>query len=304
MLDLNLSPRSHVPANCAVFFRSRERHGQLSNMTHGFPLAVNAVSFQGPEGLYQALKFPHDPDFQRTIGAQRSGMDAKHTAYTHKDTVPTWDSSRTDAMAFTLAIKLLQHPDTFGAALTDTGSLAIVEHSSRDAWWGAMPAQDGTLTGRNVLGQLLSQLRDLLTRHQDPARAAGALLANINSSPSVGNPQYPEGPPPNSGNQRSTTTWQIHHAGCQRHHPLASTSGPRTHRSNALRAPPESPLNHPAGRRPPPLRGHHVTRVRPPAWPAISSREIAHFAVTRRVPFPGLKGAKRTAGNQPKKGSF
>ena len=103
MLNLNLNPRSHIPADCAVFFRSRKRHGQLSNMTHGFPLAVNAVSFQGPEGLYQALKFPHDPTFQRLIGAQRSGMDAKRTAYTRKDTVPTWDSFRADAMAFTLA---------------------------------------------------------------------------------------------------------------------------------------------------------------------------------------------------------
>ena len=183
MLNLKLNPRSHIPADCAVFFRSRERHGQLSNMTHGFPLAVNAVSFQGPEGLYQALKFPHDPDFQRTIGAQRSGMDAKHIAYTRKDTVPTWDSFRADAMAFTLALKLLQHPATFGAALAGTGSLAIVERSSRDAWWGAMPDSDGSLTGRNVLGQLLTRLRDLLTQHQDPSRAAGALLATINSSP-------------------------------------------------------------------------------------------------------------------------
>ena len=40
MLNLNLTPRSHIPADCAVFFRSRERHGQLSNMTHGFPLAA------------------------------------------------------------------------------------------------------------------------------------------------------------------------------------------------------------------------------------------------------------------------
>ncbi len=197
MIGLNLKPRPHVPADCAVFFRSRERHGQLSNMTHGFPLTVNAITFQGPEGLYQALKFPHDPDFQRTIGAQRSGMDAKRIAYTRKDTVPTWDSFRADAMAFTLALKLLQHPATFGAALAGTGSLPIVERSSRDAWWGAMPDQDGSLTGRNVLGQLLSQLRDLLANHQDPTRAAGVLLANAHTSPlTVGaNPAVPRKSP-------------------------------------------------------------------------------------------------------------
>ena len=182
MLNLKLNPRSHIPADCAVFFRSRERHGQLSNMTHAFPLTVNAVTFQGPEGLYQALKFPHDPDFQRLIGAQRSGMEAKHIAYTRKDTAPTWDSFRGDAMAFTLALKLLQHPDAFGAALIDTGSLTIVERSSRDPWWGASPDHDGTLTGHNVLGQILSQLRNHLTELQDPKRAAGILLANADTS--------------------------------------------------------------------------------------------------------------------------
>ena len=104
-------------------------------------------------------------------------MDAKRTAYTRRDTDPDWDSYRTGAMAYTLAIKLLQHPGRFGSALTNTGSLPIVERSSRDAWWGAMPQDDMTLTGRNVLGQLLTTLRDLLGQEQDPVRAAGRLLA-------------------------------------------------------------------------------------------------------------------------------
>ena len=181
-LQLNLNPRSYRTDQAAVFFRSRERHGDLSNMTGGFPLTANAVPFQGPEGLYQALKFPHDPDFQKTIGAQRSGMDAKRTAYTRRDTDPDWDSYRADAMAYTLAIKLLQHPGRFGDALSHTGSLPIVERSSRDAWWGAMPADDKTLTGRNVLGQLLTTLRDLLASEHDPVRAAGRLLTLADTS--------------------------------------------------------------------------------------------------------------------------
>ena len=165
-------------------------------MTGGFPLAANALPFQGPEGLYQALKFPHDPDFQATIGAQRSGMDAKRTAYTRRDTDPDWDSYRIDAMAYTLAIKLLQHPGRFRAALEHTGSLPIVERSGRDAWWGAMPQGEDTLTGRNVLGQLLTFLRDLNAREANTVRAAGRLLAVadttrliVGSSPAVPAPQ-------------------------------------------------------------------------------------------------------------------
>ena len=75
-----------------------------------------------------------------------------------------------------------QYPVANGAALTATGSLPIVERSSRDAWWGAMPSQDNTLTGRNVLGQLLTQLRDLLDRYRDPLTAADALLSLADTS--------------------------------------------------------------------------------------------------------------------------
>ena len=58
-------PRTYRRSECAVFFRSRDQHGDLSNMTFGFPLSVNGVTFEGPEGLYQALKFPNLPDNAR-----------------------------------------------------------------------------------------------------------------------------------------------------------------------------------------------------------------------------------------------
>ena len=34
----------------AAFMRSRDRYGDLSNMTFGFPLAVNGAGFQGRRG--------------------------------------------------------------------------------------------------------------------------------------------------------------------------------------------------------------------------------------------------------------
>ena len=44
-LQIDLNPRSYRTDQAAVFFRSRERNGDLSNMTGGFPLTANAVSF-------------------------------------------------------------------------------------------------------------------------------------------------------------------------------------------------------------------------------------------------------------------
>ena len=152
-------------AECAHFMRSRDRYGRLSNMTFGFSLEVNGLRFQGPEGLYQALKFPHDPARQARIANQRSGMEAKKEAYRQGDVRADWDGVRVDAMAYTLAAKLAQHPAAFLEELLSTKWLPIVEMSRRDDFWGAKPNQGETvLEGSNMLGQLLTALRDELRR--------------------------------------------------------------------------------------------------------------------------------------------
>ena len=88
-------------------------------------------------------------------------MDAKKTAYAlghgfRRD----WEEVKLDAMALTLAVKLIQHPERFGGALDETGDMDIVEMSHRDAWWGAKP-EGNVLRGVNALGKLLTLLRDL-----------------------------------------------------------------------------------------------------------------------------------------------
>ena len=163
----------------AAFMRSRDRYGDLSNMTFGFPLAVNGAGFQGPEGLYQALKFPHTPRTQRLIASQRSGMEAKKTAYRDPDFRPDWEEVKVQAMALTLAVKLAQHGRRFSAALEETGNLPIVERSSRDPFWGAQP-RGNTLVGTNTLGKLLTQLRDELRKCRgDVDQAARAFTRDL-----------------------------------------------------------------------------------------------------------------------------
>ncbi len=183
---------------CAPFMRSREKHGQLSNMTFGYPLSINGINFQGPEGLYQALKYPGSPNTQKAIASQRSGMEAKKTAY-GADTAfrPDWDEVRITAMAWTIATKLRQHPETFGQALARTGHSPIVEMSYRDTFWGARPHGD-YLTGANVLGKLLTGLRTLYREHcADPAAAADAFLHGLDLRPLIVNGAPVSHPPDN-----------------------------------------------------------------------------------------------------------
>lgn len=177
-INKDLEPRSYPQNNCAAFRRSRDAHGDLSNMTWGFALTVNKLRFQGPEGLYQALKYPDRPEIQRQIAGARSGMDAKRTAYEHSHQLAQWNSIRINAMAFTLAVKLNQHPGRFGRALAETARLDVVENSLRDPFWGAKPA-NGALNGVNVLGRLLTALRDHLQDAGDARQAAERLLHEV-----------------------------------------------------------------------------------------------------------------------------
>ena len=168
----NLGVVHYKEADVAAFFRSRERYGKLSNMTGGFPLECGQFCFQGPEGLYQALKFPGDVAKQASIALAKSGMDAKKLAYLDKSgwDEDWWNSVRVEAMAFTLATKLLQHPESYGAALQETTGRAIVEKSYKDSFWGAKPFQDvqgDVLQGRNILGRLQILLRHYLMEQND-----------------------------------------------------------------------------------------------------------------------------------------
>lgn len=132
-MQLDISEALWPAAQSAAFMRSRDRHGELSNMTGGFPLRVNGITFQSPEGLYQALKFSARPEIQQEIAAAPSGMAAKRAAYRHAAAFePRWDDVKIDAMAFTLG-ELLDAQDQQALAqhakvLNFGGFLCIVSY--------------------------------------------------------------------------------------------------------------------------------------------------------------------------------
>jgi hypothetical protein len=75
---------------------------------------------------------------------------------------PDWDEVRVEIMRWCLRVKLAQHWEKFSALLLSTGHMPIVEESYRDPFWGARPTTPETLVGTNMLGQLLTELRDQL----------------------------------------------------------------------------------------------------------------------------------------------
>ena len=164
----NCRTRSYRRSESAVFLKTKEKHGGLSNMAGGFPLVVNGVAIRSSEALYQACRFPHLPEVQRTIIAQKSPMTAKMKSKPHRDNSrPDWNAVRVGIMRWCLQVKLAQNYDKFGRLLLETGDKPIVEHSRRDDFWGAKPVDDATLSGVNALGRLLMELREL-ARQETP----------------------------------------------------------------------------------------------------------------------------------------
>lgn len=154
----------------AVFFQVMKPFGRLSNMSNECNLELAGVAVGSSEALYQMLKYPHVPDAQRAILQQASPMSAKMQAKRWKqDQRKDWMDLRVDVMAWVLRVKLAQNLVIFGKALRETARggvrLDIVEQSRGDDFWGAkLVVEDEryVLRGANVLGQLLSGLRDEL----------------------------------------------------------------------------------------------------------------------------------------------
>jgi ribA/ribD-fused uncharacterized protein len=167
--------------NCVVVFKVKEEWGGLSNMSNDFPLVVGGVRVGSSEALYQAMRFPHRPDWQQEVldapHAMQAKMKSKKEGRRKTGSRLDWEEVQEEVMRWVLRVKLACHPRRFGGLLRCTGSRPIVERSRRDRFWGAVPGEDGVLRGENWLGRLLMELREDLAGK----RAAGqeAMLLRV-----------------------------------------------------------------------------------------------------------------------------
>ena len=176
LMKKEIETRIYRREKCAVFRKTKEKFGGLSNMAGGYPIVVklpsnNTVEIRTSEALYQACRFPNHPDVQKLIINQASPMTAKMESKPYrKDSRPDWDNVRIRIMRWCLRVKLVCNWDTFSELLLDTGDRPIVEDSHKDSFWGAKPSSNGdALVGKNVLGRLLMELREEVRQKGDSA---------------------------------------------------------------------------------------------------------------------------------------
>src|SRR2546421_6292673 len=95
--------RTYHKNECAVFLKTKEQFGGLSNMAGGYPLFINGIRIPTSEALYQACRFPHKPEIQKLILGQASPMTAKMVSKPHrKDSRTDWDEVRVEIMHWCL----------------------------------------------------------------------------------------------------------------------------------------------------------------------------------------------------------
>lgn len=151
--------RSRHKDDVASFCKVADPLGTLSNMHNRQPLVVDGVTWKSSEALYQALRFPHNPELQERIRNESNAYTAKILAHEHKaETRPDWNEVNEHAMAWVVTLKKDQSA-VFREDLDSTKGRDIVELSVKDDFWGAKPKGD-QLVGRDVLGNILTQLRD------------------------------------------------------------------------------------------------------------------------------------------------
>lgn len=130
-------------------------------MAPGYPISLPNIRIRTSEALYQACRFPHLPQVQHMILNESSPMTAKMKSKPFRDqSRPDWDEVRVPIMKWCLRVKLANNWVKFSALLKETGDRPIVEESRKDAFWGAKSGQDNILSGQNVLGRLLMELRE------------------------------------------------------------------------------------------------------------------------------------------------
>lgn len=172
--------------NVISFAKTTGEFGGLSNMAPNYVLFVNEINIPNAEALYQACKFTFYPEIQRKIIEEKNPMLSKkisrqYQAYVRSD----WEQIKFLVMEWCIRLKLLQNWEKFGGLLRRSGSTAIVEYSSKDDVWGALPKENDILEGQNVLGRLLMKIRteyivpDKKPQKMSPPNVIGLMLYGI-----------------------------------------------------------------------------------------------------------------------------
>jgi ribA/ribD-fused uncharacterized protein len=138
------------------FYSVGDAYGEFSNFAL-FPITLQGARWPTTEHFFQGQKFD-DARYRETIRKANTPMIAARLGRDRKQKLRRdWESVKVSVMREALRAKFTQHPE-LRALLLSTCDTKLVEHTENDAYWG----DGGDGSGRNMLGQLLMELRAAL----------------------------------------------------------------------------------------------------------------------------------------------
>ncbi len=142
--------------NVIKFYRVNEPYGCFSNFSK-HPIYIQ-TTWPTSEHYFQAQKFLDSQPYRQILHT-KSPMEAAKIGRSRQWPIrPDWEAVKVDVMRIAIRQKLLQHSDV-RETLISTGDALIVEHTANDSFW----RDGGDGNGRNMLGKILMQARDVLT---------------------------------------------------------------------------------------------------------------------------------------------
>jgi ribA/ribD-fused uncharacterized protein len=160
---IKVNNHSYKRLETCSFMKTNEPFGDFSNMSAGYRFRINTRRVLTSEACYQMCRFPGYSEIQNIILHQKNTVAAKIISNSFKEyTKDDWDEVKVDIMRWCLAVKLASHYRRFGQLLDSTSGREIVQVTYNDRFWGAMADKENyeLLEGKNLLGQLLMELRD------------------------------------------------------------------------------------------------------------------------------------------------
>jgi N-glycosidase YbiA len=138
------------------FYSVGDDHGELSNFA-AFPVRLRGKTWPTTEHFFQAQKFVDDRDREAVRKAASPMLAARMGRDRKRKLRRDWESVKVSVMREAIEAKFRQHDD-LRALLLATGDALLIEHTENDDFWG----DGGDGSGRNELGRLLMELREIL----------------------------------------------------------------------------------------------------------------------------------------------
>ncbi len=140
------------------FYSTRSEYGSFSNFSrHGFEL--DGEYWPTTEHYFQAQKFPETEHCDQIRQAKTPKDAAKMGRDRSRPLRQDWEQVKDDIMRKAVLRKFETHAD-IREILLATGDDEIVENAPTDYYWGC--GKNGS--GKNMLGQILMELREVLRK--------------------------------------------------------------------------------------------------------------------------------------------